>query len=156
MSNLKKKIHSVLNKAYPELKSLHDDYFIIGSSALVLSGIKIDNTSDIDILMSNKDADFLKEVWRGKIIKDHITKRDDLFRSNFTRYFFDNLDVEVMGDLEINKDGQWIPLIIQEYTTFTLKDIEIKTPTLQEQKRIYELFGREKDLEKVKLIEKED
>ena len=154
--NLEEKIYTVLDKVYPDLKLLYDDYFIIGTSALILSGFKIESTYDIDILMSNKDANYLKKVWKEKNIVDHITERDDLFRSNFSRYDFDLLDIEIMGNLEVNNNGHWIPLTINEYATFTLNDIEIKIPTIQEQKRIYKLFGRDKDIEKIILIEKQE
>lgn len=152
--SVERKIYNVLEKAYLGLKVLHDDYFIIGSSALTLSGISIENTQDIDILMSSRDADCVKKVWSNRVVKNHITKQDNLFRSNFSRYHFEMLDIEIMGNLEVNRNGIWAPLIIQDYVTLIFNDIEIKIPTIEEQKRILNLFGREKDFEKLKLIEK--
>ena len=42
------KIIKTLKEALPTLKNLKDNFYIIGSAALLLSDIKIDNISDID------------------------------------------------------------------------------------------------------------
>lgn len=151
--DIKSKIHSVLGEAYSELKLLQNDFFIIGSAALILSGVGISNTNDIDILVSDKDAGNLKMVWKDRIDRNYITQRDDLFRSDFSRYRFGMLDIEAMGNLEVNKNGTWTPLKVYEFVTYPLNDIQIKMPTIKEQKRILNFFGREKDKEKIKLIE---
>lgn len=151
--NINEKIYSVIKKAYPDLKNLQDDYFVIGSCALILSGVKIENTSDIDIVTSNKNANYLKKIWEKKLIKDYVTTQDDLFRSNFSRYDFGVLAIEIMGNLEVRKNKHWKPLIIQDYTIFSQDEIQIKLPTIEEQKRILKWFGRDKDLMKLKLIE---
>ena len=150
--NIKEKIHFTLNEAYPSLKNVKDDYFIIGSSALILSGIEIKNTHDIDILLTDRDVFYLQTEWENRMIKDYITQEDDLFRSTFSRYRFEKMDVETIGNLEVNKNGIWKPLKIEDYTIITLDTIQIKIPTLEEQMRIFNLFGREKDLEKIKLM----
>lgn len=151
--SINEKIVKVVTESYPTLKLLKDDFFVIGSSALILTGIEAGNTSDIDILTSNRDADFLREIWKDKQIKAHTPKRSDLFRSNFSRYKFDILDIEILGELEVNKNNRWEKLIIQEFTTITNKEIQIKIPTLKEQERIFKWFGREKDIIKAELIQ---
>lgn len=150
---LYEKINQVLREAYPALKLLQDDCFVIGSAALILSGVEIDYTSDIDILTSERDANCLKEVWKDKHVKGYVTQQDDLFRSNFSRYDFGAMDVEIMGNLEVWKDNSWEPLIIRDYTHFTRDDIRVKLPTIEELKRILRWFGRDKDFQKLKLIE---
>lgn len=149
---MNKKIFSVIYDAYPALKLLPDDYFIIGSAALVLTGIDIKNIPDIDILTSDRNANYLKEIWKDKLVENHITKRDDLFSSNFAHYNFEALDIEVMGNLKIQNNNKWEPLIIQDYVIISDGEMQIKVPTLQEQERILKLFGREKDLVKLNLI----
>ncbi len=152
MTNIRTRISTVLQEAYPALSQLHDDFFIIGSSALNLCGIEVD-TADIDILLSKRDSVFLQNAWADKHIKDHVTQNDHLFHSDLSRFNFGELDIEIMPELEVNKDGTWMPLRIHDYLTLDLDGMQIKLPTLEEQKRIFYFFGREKDLKKIKLIE---
>ena len=152
--NITEKIYSVIKEAYPTLKLLQNDFFIIGSSALILTGIEIEDTLDIDILTSSKDADFLKQSWKDRCIKEYNTQDNDLFRSNFSRYNFNLLDVEILGELEVQRNNNWEQLIIQDYTVISKDEIEIKLPTIKELERILKLFGRDKDILKLGLIEK--
>lgn len=151
--NTRDKICSVLQEIHPVMESLAIHYCVIGSAALILSGINIGDTKDIDILVSSKDADRLKHVWADFLDCNYVTQHDDLFRSNFARYNLKALDVEIIGDLEVNKQGQWLPLNIQETKLVALdNNIVVKIPTLEEQKRILIFFGREKDSKRMKQI----
>ena len=153
--DIKEKIISVIREAYPYIKQIQDDCFVIGSAALILSGVEIENTFDIDIVTSNRDADFLRKEWKERFVDNHISKHDNLFRSNFSRYNFDILDIEIMGNLKVYKNSVWEPLIIQDYIIFSENEIKIKLPTIKEQKRILEWFGRDKDMIKLNLIKKQ-
>ncbi len=150
--NIGTKIATVLREACPTLTQLKDDYFIIGSAALNLYGIEIE-TSDIDIIVSDRDAIYLQTAWADKVKHNHVTQNDHLFRSNLTRFDFGLLDIETIGELEVNKNGTWMPLHVQECRTLNLDGMQIKLPTIEELTRIFYLFGREKDLAKIKQIE---
>ena len=150
--NLSDKIYSVLKEAYPVLKTLEDEWFIIGTSGLVLAGVKLEKTSDIDILTSVRDAQKLKSTWENQRIKDFDSSDTELFRSDFSRYDFNLLDIEIIGGLKVYKSDEWISLKIKNHISISTPDFEAKIPTLEEQKRIFLLFGRDKDLQKVKLI----
>ena len=150
----REKIIQTLKEALPTLKNLKDNFYIIGSTALLLSDIKIDNISDIDILTTENDAEFLRTEWENRIIKNHILIDSELFSSKFSRNRFSVLDIEILGGLKINIQGQWTKLEILEYKTVTIDNFEIKIPTLKEQKRILSLFGRKKDIVKLNEIEK--
>jgi hypothetical protein len=63
------------------------------------------------------------------------------------------MDMEVMGDLKVRKNGNWIPLIVARHHTMMIGGLKVNIPTLDEQIRILKFFGREKDLVKVRLIE---
>ena len=141
-----------MHQAYPALSRLEDDYFLIGSSALALTGINIASTNDIDILTSRKNADDLKINWSDRLKANYQPEEVSLFRSNFARYDFDTMDIEVMGDLEIKKNNVWTPVVVQDYSLYEKDGYQIKIPTLEEQKRILLLFDRGKDKEKLKLI----
>ena len=150
--NIKEKIFSALRESYPQLKQLKDDYYIIGATALILSDIEIENTNDIDILVSDRDADWLRSEWKNKKI-DITTDTSVLFRSNYSRYRFSNIEIEILGSLEVNKENSWRPLVINDFTNYRTKDFQVKIPTLAEQVRILNFFGRKKDLDRLKLIQ---
>jgi hypothetical protein len=148
------KIFHTLKEAFPSLKLMKDDFYLIGSAALILSGIKIENIYDLDILVSDRDADFLMAEWGNRRIIEHAPKDNELFSSKFARYKFSELDIEILGELKVNKMGIWEKLEISDSQSITIDDFEIKTPTLNEQKRILQLFGRKKDKDRLKLIDK--
>jgi hypothetical protein len=152
---IEEKIFYTLQEASNTLLLLKDNFHLIGSAALNLSGVKLDEMYDIDILVSDKDADFLRAEWGNRLIKEHIMSDDKLFSSKFARYKFSVLDIEIMGDLKVNKKGIWERLEITENETIAVGNFEIKIPTLIEQKRILQLFGREKDKIRIKLIDKQ-
>jgi hypothetical protein len=149
MIDIKNKIISVLKEALPELSLLNDDFYLIGAAALILSDVKLNHTSDIDILTSDDDAETLKHLWMDRRIEIHDLKNSELFRSNFSRYKFMHVDIEIMGSLEVKKEDAWIPLKIHDYNIFSVDFMQFKIPTLEEQKRILQWFGRDKDLDKI-------
>jgi len=148
----KQKISFVLSQAYPTLNHLEDDYFLIGSSALILSGVDLTSETDIDILTSSKNAEILKVKWGTKLRENYQPADSSLFRSNFARFDFGSMDIEVMGGLLVKKGDSWNPVIIKDYLLLEDNGLSIKIPTLEEQKRILEFFGRDKDKEKLNLI----
>ena len=149
---VKTKITDTLKAAREGLACLKDDFFIIGACSTILSGIDIGNTNDIDILVTTEDADKLRSVWRDKIEENPPLKESELFKSNFTRYNFPKMYIEAMGDLLIFKNGNWEKVTVNHYTTTAIDGFEIKIPTIEEQIRILQLFGRKKDMERLSLI----
>ena len=149
---IKEKIIRTLHEATSGLNSLEDDFFIIGASAIILSGIKIGETNDIDILTSVHDADKLKNAWKDKIEKNPQLKESELFRSDFSRYNFSEMDIEIQGNLHVYKENRWVEVKIGQYTPTTIGDLSLKIPTIDEQIRILQLFGREKDMKRLHLI----
>jgi len=152
---IEEKIIYTLKEASHSLLLLKDNFYLIGSAALSLSGVKLDKMYDTDILVSDRDADFLRAEWGNRLFKENITMDDELFFSKFARYKFSVLDIEIMGDLKVNKKGIWERLKITENESIAVGNFEIKIPTLFEQKRILQLFGREKDRKRIKLIDKQ-
>lgn len=150
---MKKKVTELLTLIYPDLQQLKDNYFVIGSCALLLSDITVPIITDLDLLVTSADADLLKDKWSHRMRKGFSPENQHLFRSNFARFDFGELDIEVMGNLEVCKNNQWIPVLVDQSVEISIHDLQIKIPTLEEQKRIFLLFGREKDLAKVKMVD---
>jgi len=149
---IKDKIIRTLSEAASGLKLLDDGFFVIGASAIILSGTDIGNTGDIDIIVSSHDADKLKKIWKDKIESNPQLKDSDLFKSNFGRYKFLEMDIEIIGDLLIFRDGRWTEVKVQEYTLTDINGLSVKIPTIKDQERILQLFGREKDMVRLELI----
>jgi hypothetical protein len=149
---MKAKIIELLALIYPDLQQLESDYFVLGSCALLLSGLPISTITDLDLLVSSADADHLKRKWADRIRKNFTPENQHLFRSNFARFDFGELDVEVMGDLEVCKNNEWLPVLVNQTTEISINGMILKIPTLEEQKRIFTLFGREKDVAKANQI----
>ena len=83
-----------------------------------------------------------------------ILKESELFKSNFARFNFEELDIEVLGDLQVYKNNNWVPLKIEKYESIPYYDLNIRIPSLSEQIRILTFFGREKDMKRINLIQK--
>jgi hypothetical protein len=150
---MKEKIEKLIFSISSDLQTLKDNYFIIGSCVMILLGLPIEKTSDLDLLVSHNDAERLKLIWGSRLRKNYTPADAHLFRSNFGRFNFDELDIEIMGELKVFNNNGWKVLRINDWIEISVGHQMIKIPTLKEQMRILSLFGREKDKLKVKLIE---
>lgn len=150
---MKEKIEKVLSLISSDLQTLKENSFVIGSCALILSGLPIGETSDLDLLVSQQDAEQLKLIWGDQLRKNYTPTDAHLFQSNFGRFDFGELDIEIMGDLKVF-NNEWKPVQIKDWIEFPVGEYKIKIPTLREQMRIFYLFGRDKDRLKAKLIER--
>lgn len=149
---IKEKIIKTLVEVADKLQDIKSEWCIIGASAMILSGIEITETSDIDILTTNEGADELKQSLRKYMEIVSKTKEDDLFRSNFARFKLPLMDIEVMGGLQVRKNGRWQHVHIDDFSVISIENMVIKIPTLNEQKRLLSLFGREKDLKRISMF----
>lgn len=120
---IKERIIITLTEVADRFQKIESEWCIIGSSAMILSGIKLDNTFDIDILTTDKGSDELQKSLHEYMVVNPVTKENDLFRSNFARF------------------------------NFPIGNMVVKIPTLDEQKRLLLLFGRDKDLKRIRLFD---
>ena len=147
------KIGLLLPQIYPALEAVSGDYCIIGSAALLLSGIQLP-VHDLDILTSLAGAERLKATWRRWKDESYKPQEPERFRSNFGRFNFEELPVEVMGDLEVCRNGIWEKVLAKDIRTVFVDGKLVSLPGLLEQKRILLQLGRAKDLQKAAMIEK--
>src|SRR5688572_4987852 len=129
--NLHDRIVSTLLEASPAFRFPKDDCFIIGAAALVLAGVHLDHTPDIDLLTSRRDAESLLTLWKNKAVPYQPESRE-LFQSTFGRFRFAQMDIEVMGDLKVNQSGIWNKLQVVDYFSIEIGDVQWKAATLQE------------------------
>lgn len=150
--DLKESIIQTLTELSDKFQLIKSDWCIIGASAMILSGIKIEKTSDIDILTTKEGADEWKSALQEYMELNPKTKEDDLFRSNFVRFKFPLIDIEVMGGLQVNKGGNWNDVLVNDFHEIPIGDTFVKIPTINELRRILSLFGRDKDLKRLAMI----
>lgn len=146
-------IIKTLTELSDKLQDIKSDWYIIGASAIIMSDIKIGKTSDIDILTTKEGADEWRIALQEYMELNPVTKEDDLFRSKFSRFKLPLIDIEVMGGLQVNKSGKWKDVLISDFQQIPVGDTFVKILTLNELERILLLFGRDKDLKRLTLIE---
>lgn len=149
---MKEQIIATLLSIADELLQIPGEYYLIGGSALLLMDVEIGNTTDIDLFTNRAGAKTLQRLLANYQEVNPVTKEDDLFRSDFARFRLPLMDVEVMGDLEIRKDGEWKPVLVHAYDVLSIGRLLVKVPTLKEQVRLLSLFGREKDRQRIALL----
>lgn len=147
-------IIKTLTELSDKLQDIRSDWYIIGASAIIMSDIKIGKTSDIDILTTKEGAKEWRIALQEYMEINPVTKEDDLFRSKFSRFKLPLIDIEVMGGLQVNKNGKWKDVLISDFQQIPVGDTFVKIPTLNELERILLLFGRDKDLKRLTLIAK--
>jgi hypothetical protein len=133
------------------MRSDADPWWIIGSAALVISGIEGVTPCDIDVISTKRTLDRLLNS-AGSV--QALPKPDERFRSDpFGRIVGEGaLDIEVQGDLEVCVDGNWQRLEIVTRQAIHVGNVRVFLPSLTEQSTISALFGRPKDLVKAALI----
>lgn len=151
--NIKDKIDQTLLSIATQLQEINQEFYIIGAAAMILSDIEIGETSDIDILTTDVNASRLQYLLKVYMEVAPETKENDLFHSNFARFNLPLMDIEVMGNLQIKKNDIWQPVCVQEYREISVGEIIARIPTIGEQKRILSLFGREKDLKRLQILD---
>ena len=143
-------LHDTTHAAVPVIaETFVDDWWVVGSAAAALSGCDAVVPADIDILCSVRDADALRQVWAAHIDASFAPRDDDRFRSRFARFVHLPLPLEVMGGLQVNGAGGWSALFVQATRTVKLAGHVVPVPTIAEQIRVLQLFGRDKDLARV-------
>ena len=146
-------IESGLADWVPDIRRLaRDPWWIIGSTALCLLGVATE-VADIDLLTSVRDADALTRAWPGRRVAVGPRPGDSHFRSRYSRYMFDPLVLEVMGDLEVHRADGWQPVRIERTRHCRIGGYDLPIPTMSEQMRLLELFDRPKDHARLRMLQ---
>lgn len=145
MSHLPPALFVALAELVPELH-VHcaEPWCLIGSAAARLLGAAV-SVADVDVRVSRADADTLAMLWADRRDAAHAPADDDRFRSHFARFSFPGLPVEVMGGLELDQGDGWQPVSPGRLVLVGLQGMAVPVPSLDDQIRIFESFGRDKD-----------
>lgn len=152
MSHATPALYATLAEIVPELH-VHclDPWCVIGSAAALLAGASV-SVADVDVLASREDAGRLMTLWADRREPLHEPADAHRFRSHFARFRFPGLPVEVMGGLELNQGDGWVPVSAGRLVLAGLNGLAVPMPSVEDQIRILESFGREKDLARAKSL----
>ncbi|HEX5306257.1 MAG TPA: hypothetical protein VFW82_09255 [Dyella sp.] len=145
MSHLSPAVYATLAEIVPELY-VHcvDSWCVIGSTAALLLGAEV-SVADVDVLTSKADADALMALWGDRRESAAVLADGDRFRSHFARFRFPGTPVEVMGGLELHEQGRWQAVQPERLVLAGLNGLAVPVPSLDDQIRLFERFGRDKD-----------
>jgi hypothetical protein len=145
-------LEQVIAEAVPELRRLcRDPWQVIGSAAALLAGAEV-SVADLDLLTSADDAARLAEAWRDRRETTYEPAGAERFRSHFARFRFAAMSVEAMGALELNTTQGWELVTVHETVLVRVAGHDVPIPSVPEQIRILERFGRPKDLHRAALL----
>lgn len=129
-------------------------WWIIGSTALVLSRIEGVEPDDIDVVAS---GDCLRRVLAKANIAETPPKPHPKFSSTpYQRIKFEGATpIELMGDLAVKNSSQHIPVTFQTRIKVQIASTTLFIPSPAEQIALFHLFGRDKDLAKAAMLEQQ-
>ncbi|WP_266171151.1 hypothetical protein [Dyella subtropica] len=145
-------LDQVIAAVVPDLqRHCRDPWHLIGSAAACLAGVDV-TVADLDVLTSVSDAKRLLEHWQSHREAVYAPAGAERFRSHFARFRFPGLPVEVMGGLELNTGQGWRAVDVGETVMVRVAGLDVPMPSVAEQIRILESFGRPKDLQRAALL----
>jgi len=145
-------LRTACNAAIPDLhRYCRDPWTLIGSAAAWLTGAEV-VVADIDVLTTDRDAMTMRERWHSRVNSGFMPADANRFRSNFARYDFAGIPVEVMGGLEVAGAEGWKLVQVGDIISVNFLGLTIYIPSIVEQVRILNLFGRPKDLQRSTLL----
>jgi len=141
---------ATLSQIAPDLEALQEDWWLIGSAALVLSGVALSTVDDIDILTTPAGARFLADRWPA-VTRGGPTEH---FRSEvFLRRTDTPLPVEVMAGFEVNTAKGWMPVRPRTRVALSWLGGLYFAPSHVELLDMLALFGRPQDRERAALLD---
>ena len=144
-------LRRTLAACVPELqRHCADPWVVIGSAAAWLAGAEV-TVADVDVLTSTRDARAMIDHWQARLLGTDNPKDGDRFRSHFARFNFP-VPVEVMGGLELASPDGWKTVCVEAIQSIEIEGASVPVPSLAEQIRLFESFGRPKDRERVERL----
>ena len=132
-------LRTLFESVAPDLDAFAAPWSLIGSGALVLLGVPLDDAADLDVVTGVDGAGRLRAAWAEWLDAAEPKPPEGPYRSeDFARYLTPWGPVEVMGGLKVR--GRVL-------------DVSGPIPSAADQLRILKLFGRPKDLAKAERLE---
>jgi hypothetical protein len=139
-----------LERIAPDLHDLGEDWWLIGSAAMVLHGVALAAIDDIDILTTPAGARRLAAQWGVEPTTPGPSEKFD------SEVFFERTDtplaVEVMAGFRVKVGGDWTPVLPTSREALAGPGGPWFSPSRGELLNILALFGRAQDLTRAKLL----
>jgi hypothetical protein len=132
------------------MRDVREPWWIIGSAAMALHGVRPLVVGDLDLLTGPAEARRLLGAWG---VRDDASSSLGRFRSEaFGRWRAGTLPVDVMGGFHVRVGDEWRPVQPQTRKAVRAGEALLFVPSLDELAEMCRLFGRPKDLERERLI----
>jgi hypothetical protein len=139
-----------LDRIADDLHALTDDWWLIGSAAMVLHGVALAQIDDVDILTTPAGARRLAAHWGVEPTTPGPSERFD------SDVFFQRSDtplaVEVMAGFRVKAAGGWTPVLPKTRVALAWPGGPWFAPSRAELLDMLALFGRAQDLQRAKLL----
>jgi len=132
------------------MRDARDPWWVISSAAVALHGVVPIEVGDVDVLTSVGDARRAMDGLGVMPIKDHAIS---LFQSTlFGRWETPPLVVEIMAGFHVTTSAGWTEVLPRTRVSLPLDGRVVYVPDRAELAGILRMFGRPKDLERVRLL----
>ncbi|RKE50024.1 MULTISPECIES: hypothetical protein [unclassified Sphingomonas] len=132
------------------LEGAQDPWWVISSAAVALHGVAPIEVGDVDVLMSVADAQQAVDQLGVVPIEDGASA---LFRSTlFARWEMPPLVVEIMAGFHVATGSGWTKVLPRTRVPIFVDERVVYVPDRAELAEMLRLFGRPKDLERVRLL----
>jgi len=132
------------------MRDAQDPWWVISSAAVALHGVVPIEVGDVDVLMSVVDARRVMDQLGVVPIEDGASA---LFRSMlFGRWETPPLVVEIMAGFHVATGSGWTKVLPRTRVPIFVDESVVYVPDRAELAEMLRLFGRPKDLERVRLL----
>jgi hypothetical protein len=127
---------------------LQDDWWVIGSAAIALTGVNIE-VLDVDLLVSDRDARVLLDGWAALKTADDGQER---FRSIHGVHTGTPIPIEIMGALEVKVEDHWARVTPNTREPVDLPVGRVFIPDTADQLALLLMFRRPQDLVRAEML----
>ncbi|MEG3082598.1 hypothetical protein U1707_03005 [Sphingomonas sp. PB2P12] len=132
------------------MRHARDPWWVISSAALALHGVGPIEVGDVDVVSSVGDAWRLMDALGIAPVEDGASS---LFRSTlFGRWETPPLVVEIMAGFHVATGAGWTEVLPRTRVPVLIEGCAVYVPDRAELAAMLRLFGRPKDLERVRLL----
>jgi hypothetical protein len=127
---------------------LKDDWWVIGSAAIALTGVDIE-VLDVDLLLSARDARALLETWA---VSTPAADGEDRFRSLSGVHTGTPIPIKIMGALEVKVEDRWARVTPNTREAVGLAGPRVYIPDTADQLALLLMFRRPQDLVRAEML----
>jgi hypothetical protein len=132
------------------MRDARDPWWVISSAAVALHGVTPIEVGDVDVLMSLADAQRVMD--QVGVVPANDGARALFLSTLFGRWETPPLVVEIMAGFHVAKGAEWTEVLPPTRMPVLVEGSVVYVPDRVELAEILRLFGRSKDLERVRLL----